>query len=137
MPIYEYLCRRCNTIFQFLVRNPSGSTAPVCPECGEGDRMEKVMSTFSVKSGSSSIEDMADDPSLAGLDTEDPKAMASAIRRMADEMGEDLGPEVNEALSRLEAGEDPEKIERDLEESGFDMGSGSNSPSRAPGLYEA
>jgi len=96
MPIYEYLCRRCNTIFQFLVRNPSGSTAPVCPECGKADIMEKVM-----------------------------------------EMGEDLGPEVNEALTRLEAGEDPEKIERDLEESGFDMGDGSSSPSRAPGLYEA
>ena len=83
------------------------------------------------------MEDMADDPSLAGLDTEDPKAMASAIRRMADEMGEDLGPEVSEALTRLEAGEDPEKIERDLEESGFDMDSGTSSPSRAPGLYEA
>jgi len=136
MPIYEYLCGRCNTIFQFLVRHPSSETAPVCPECKKGDRMERVMSTFSVKSGSSSIEDMADDPSMAGLDTEDPKAMASAIRRMADEMGEDLGPEVNEALSRLEAGEDPEKIERDLEESGFDIGEG-GSPSRAPGLYEA
>ena len=83
------------------------------------------------------MEDMADDPSLAGLDTDDPKAMASAIRRMADEMGEDLGPEVSEALSRLEAGEDPEKIERDLEESGFDMDSGTSSPSRAEGLYEA
>ncbi|MCK5117771.1 MAG: zinc ribbon domain-containing protein [Candidatus Aegiribacteria sp.] len=137
MPIYEYLCGRCNTIFQFLVRNPSSTTAPVCPECRKGDRMKKVMSTFSVKSGSSSIEDMAEDPSLAGLDTEDPKAMASAIRRMADEMGEDLGPEVSEALSRLEAGEDPEEIERDLEESGFDMDSGSSSPTRAEGLYEA
>jgi hypothetical protein len=98
--------------------------------------MKRVMSAFSVKSVSSSIEDMADDPSMAGLDTEDPKAMAKAIRHMADEMGEDLGTEVNEALARLEAGEDPEKIERDLEESGFDMGEG-DSPSRAPGLYEA
>jgi len=98
--------------------------------------MKKVMSSFSMKSGPSSIENMADDPSMAGLDTEDPKAMAKAIRHMADEMGEDLGTEVNEALSRLEAGEDPEKIERDLEESGFDMGEG-GSPSRAPGLYEA
>ena len=137
MPIYEYLCRRCNTIFQFLVRKPSSKTAPVCPQCGKGDKMERIMSTFSVKSGSSSIEDMADNPTLAGLATEGTKAMVSAIRRMANEMGEDLGPEVNEALSRLEAGEDPEKIERDLEESGFDMGEGSGSPSHAPGLYEA
>ncbi|MCD4775256.1 MAG: zinc ribbon domain-containing protein [Candidatus Aegiribacteria sp.] len=136
MPIYEYLCTRCNTIFQFLVRHPSDKTSPVCPKCDRNDKMERVMSAFSVKSGSSSIESMADDPSMAGLDTEDPKAMAKAIRHMADEMGEDLGTEVNEALSRLEAGEDPEKIERDLEESGFDTGEG-GSPSRAPGLYEA
>ncbi len=82
------------------------------------------------------MENMADDPDLSGLDTEDPKAMAKVIRRMAEEMGEDLGEEVNEALSRLESGEDPEKIERDLEESGIDMGEG-GPPSRAPGLYEA
>jgi hypothetical protein len=58
--------------------------------------------------------------------------MARAIRHMADEMGEDLGPELEEAISRLEAGEDPEAIERDLEESGF----GGGAPGRDPGLYE-
>jgi putative FmdB family regulatory protein len=136
MPIYEYLCRRCNTIYQFLVRNPSSDTAPVCPACQKGDRMERIMSSFSVRSISSITEDSEFDSSLEGLDTEDPKKMARAIRSMADEMGEDLGPEVTEALSRLEAGEDPEKIERELEESGFDSGPDS-SPSRAPGLYEA
>lgn len=137
MPIYEYLCRRCNTIFQFLVRRPSMDTAPVCPRCGEGDTMERVMSSFSVKRGSASMDDLAEDPDLAGLDTEDPRAMARTIRHMADEMGEDLGPQVTEALNRLEAGEDPEKVERDLEDSGFDMGGEQPSPSRDPGLYEA
>lgn len=136
MPIYEYLCSRCNTVFQFLVRKPSPETAPVCPRCGKGDMMKRVMSSFSVGGASVSADDLADDPVLAGLDTEDPRAMARAIRHMADEMGEDLGPEVNEALTRLEAGEDPEKIERELEESGFDMGADAP-PERDPGLYEA
>lgn len=94
------------------------------------------MSSFSFGSGHSSKSDgLEDDPSLAGLDEEDPKAMARAIRRMADELGEDLGSEVSEALSRLEAGEDPEKIERDLEESGSGMDD--SSPSRDGGLYDA
>lgn len=137
MPIYEYLCVRCNTIYQFLVRKPSEGTSPVCPGCGKDDRMERVMSAFSVKRSNASMDDIADDPDLAGLDTEDPRAMARAIRRMADEMGEDLGPGVNEALCRLEAGEDPENVERELEESGFDMGNGQGKPVRAPGLYEA
>ncbi|MCK5064958.1 MAG: zinc ribbon domain-containing protein [Candidatus Fermentibacteraceae bacterium] len=135
MPIYEYLCKRCNIIFQFLVRHPSKDTLPVCPKC-DNKNMERVMSSFSFGSGHSSKSDgLEDDPSLAGLDEEDPKAMARAIRRMADELGEDLGSEVSEALSRLEAGEDPEKIERDLEESGFEMND--SSPSRDGGLYEA
>lgn len=137
MPIYEYLCRRCNTIYQFLVRRPSSDTAPACPRCGEGDTMERIMSSFSVKSGSASMDDLTEDPDLAGLDTEDPRTMARAIRHMADEMGEDLGPQVTEALSRLEAGEDPEKVERDLEDSGFDPGGEGPAPSRDPGLYEA
>lgn len=138
MPIYEYLCGRCNTIFQFLVRKPSADTSPSCPRCRRSDRMERMMSTFSVRRGTASADDITDDGTLAGLDTEDPRAMARAIRHMAEEMGEDLGPQVDEALTRLEAGEDPEKIERELEESGFDMGDeGKPSPSRDPGLYEA
>ncbi len=57
------------------------------------------------------------------------------IHRMPDELGEDLGSEVSEALSRLEAGEDPEKIERELEESGSGMDN--SAPSRDRGLYKA
>jgi hypothetical protein len=33
-------------------------------------------------------------------------------------MGEDLGPEFNEVVDRLEAGEDPESIESSLASSG-------------------
>ena len=122
-------------IFQFLVRHPSKDTLPVCPRCSNKN-MERVMSSFSLGRGQFSTSDgLEDDPSLAGLDEEDPKTMARAIRRMADELGEDLGSEVSEALSRLEAGEDPEKIERDLEESGSGMDD--SAPSRDSGLYEA
>lgn len=133
MPVFEFLCRPCNTIFSFLVRHPSEDTAPVCPGCGNTD-MERVMSSFAVSRSGGGSGSM-DDSQLMGLNEEDPRAMARAIRRMADEMGEDLGPEASEALMRLEAGEDPEKIERELEESGFGMNEGG--PSRDAGLYEA
>jgi hypothetical protein len=36
------------------------------------------------------------------------------MRQMADELGEDLGPEVDEAIGRLEAGEDPASVERSM-----------------------
>ena len=129
MPIYEYLCRDCNTIFQFLVRVTSTHSPPLCPECGSGP-MDRVMSSFSLSRASSSQDDFQD---LEGLDTEDPREMARSVRRMAEEMGEELEPEVRHALERLEAGEDPDSVERDLEASGLD---GSSSPRRAEGLYE-
>jgi hypothetical protein len=34
------------------------------------------------------------------------------MRKMGREMGEDLGPEFDETIDRLEAGESPEEVER-------------------------
>lgn len=140
MPIYEYLCRKCNVIYQFFVKS-AGSPRPACPKCGARD-LERVMSTFSTSrkgspSASSAGEDM---PDLSDIDENDPRSMARAIRHMADDMGEDLGPELDEAITRLEAGEDPEKVERELEGMGLgdeDGPSPGAPPSRDGGLYEA
>jgi putative FmdB family regulatory protein len=81
MPIYEYLCRKCNTIFQFFIRSPGLEAPPACPRCGGSD-MERVMSSFSTArkpdAGSSGAGDM---PDFQGLDESDPRSMARAIRR--------------------------------------------------------
>jgi len=142
LPIYEYLCGKCNLIFQFFVRSQGGAD-PACPKCGAGG-LERVMSTFAPVRGNSSQASSGDGvpADLAGLDESDPRAMARAIRRMADEMGEGLGPELDEAITRLEAGEDPEQVERELEDAGLDEDDDAGSqhpgpPSRDPGLYDA
>lgn len=135
MPIYEYLCSSCNTIYQFLIRGDRNEDELLCPKCEAGD-LKRVMSTFSTNSAGKGTDDsMADD--FADIDENDPRSMAKAVRKMADEMGEDLGPELEHALNRLEAGEDPEKIEQELEEMGLgdEGGMGAPGPSRDPGLY--
>jgi hypothetical protein len=38
------------------------------------------------------------------------------MRKMSDEVGEDLGPEFDEVVGRLEAGESPEDIEKSMPE---------------------
>lgn len=138
MPIYEYYCSTCNTIYQFLIRGNRKTEDLHCPTCKQGD-LERVMSQFSTTSSKSRSDDeiTAD---MTDIDENDPRSMARAVRRMADEMGEDLGPELEHALGRLESGEDPEKIEQELEEMGFGDeddagGMGAPSPSRDPGLY--
>ena len=46
MPIYEYLCKSCETNFELLVR---GEMTPTCPTC-ETDNLERLISSPSVHS---------------------------------------------------------------------------------------
>ena len=48
MPIYEYICRECDTAFEVLV---NGTAEPECPEC-RSPRLDKQFSTFAPASGS-------------------------------------------------------------------------------------
>jgi hypothetical protein len=52
------------------------------------------------------------------LDEDDPRSLARFMRQMADETGEDMGPEFDEMVGRLEAGEDPESIDRSMPDLG-------------------
>jgi putative FmdB family regulatory protein len=47
MPLYEYLCKKCETTFELLVRS---DTELACPECG-GTELEKLLSAFSAPAG--------------------------------------------------------------------------------------
>ena len=59
---------------------------------------------------------------LDDVNENDPRSLGRMMRRMADETGEDLGPEFGEVVGRLEKGEDPEAIEKSMPELA-DMGS--------------
>jgi hypothetical protein len=76
------------------------------------------------KSEDSRLDDLADPSMLGGLDEDDPKSIGRWMRKMSSEMGEDLGPEFDEVVGRLEAGEDPESIEESMPDLGDDMGMG-------------
>ncbi|MDP6712782.1 MAG: zinc ribbon domain-containing protein, partial [Nitrospinaceae bacterium] len=43
MPIYEYVCKKCDHAFELLV---SGSARPACPECNS-KKLDKQHSVFS------------------------------------------------------------------------------------------
>jgi len=55
MPIYEYRCESCGTVFSRLQRVGAGSEGVTCPQCGS-DQVERLLSAFSssVSGGSSS-----------------------------------------------------------------------------------
>lgn len=125
MPIYEYACLDCRKRVSVFFRTMSEASddAARCPVC-EGDRLHRLVSRVRMlRSEESRMDSMADDPSLlSGLESEDPRALASFMRRMSDEVGEPMDDEMSEVMGRLESGESPESIEESMPELGSDDG---------------
>ena len=124
MPIYEYRCNDCGRRVTLFWRSFSEieETPPRCSFCG-GEHLTRLISRVAVvRSEESRLDDLADPSSLAGLDENDPKSMARWMRKMSQEMGEDLGPEFDEVVDRLESGQSPEDIEESMPDLGGEPG---------------
>lgn len=128
MPIYEFYCRDCHRVFNFLSRAIDTRKRPRCPRCNRPD-LERKASAFAISKGRSEPEEGLpgglDDSRLEramaslaheaeGLDEEDPKGTARFMRKLYESAGLPLGSGMSEALRRMEAGEDPEAIEQEL-----------------------
>ncbi len=130
MPIYEYFCDRCNVIFNFYSSKVNTAKVPDCPKCGKKE-LSKMISTFSTISKAKG----ESDDQLSGLDEskmehafeslmreaehineDDPKQMASLMRKFTSQAGVHLGDSMEEAISRMESGEDPEQLEKEMGE---------------------
>jgi len=159
MPIYEYACPHCRKIMSFLVRDVRAQRTPTCPHCGRPDlvrRMSRFAVRTSAKTtkkkekeepeGRSAEDGPPDDISpeqerrferfmqemsrqIDKIDENDPRQIGRFLRKFGEATGEDLGPEFNEAVRRLEAGEDPEKVEEQLAAAFGEEGEGDGSGS--------
>lgn len=49
-----------------------------------------------------------------GMNEEDPRQMATLMRKFTEKTGMNLGDTMEEALSRMEKGEDPDVIEKEM-----------------------
>lgn len=120
MPNYPYLCLKCHKRFEIFLSYREYGAVPVhCPHCQSDKVQRRISRVRFARSEESRLDAMADPGSLAGLE-DDPQAMGRMMREMSQEMGEDLGPEFDEVVGRLEAGQSPEEIEKAVP----DLGSG-------------
>ena len=119
MPVYEFRCQSCqNRVGLRLSYAEYGVKKPVCPVCG-GRELKRVIGRVRVAKSEDQRLDALSDPSAFGdLDENDPKSLARAMKKMGKEMGEDLPPEFDEITGRLEAGESPEAIEKEMPDLG-------------------
>lgn len=120
MPIYEYRCGNCKRKVSVFFRTMSAAQTetPHCPNC-DSTSLSRLVSRFAtVKSEETRMDAMADPSALGGVDENDPKSLAKFMKKMSGEMGEEMGPEFDEMVGRLESGESPEEIEKTMPELG-------------------
>jgi len=118
MPNYEYRCLDCHRRFEiYLSFSEYGQKPVTCPHCHSSNVQRKIGRVRMARSDDSRMESLADPSNLAGLD-EDPKSLGRMMRQMSSEVGEEMGPEFDEVVKRLESGQSPEQIEKELPDLG-------------------
>ena len=140
MPIYEFYCPDCHTVFSFFSSRIDTAVRPACPQCGKPELARKP-SRFAAISGAKAggagaeMDGDADDP-LAGLDEErmagvmdslaaemegmddsaqqDPKQLARFLARFQEATGLEAGPKMEEMMARLKEGADMDELEAQM-----------------------
>jgi putative FmdB family regulatory protein len=152
MPIYEFYCAHCHRLFNFLSRTVATTKTPDCPRCHRADLTRRA-SSFAISKGRkeepAATPEAADLPpgfdesrleqamsSLArdaeSMDENDPRQGARLMREVFRAAGLPVGAGMDEALKRMESGEDPEKVEAEMgdafDEDPFAAGAGAVGP---------
>jgi putative FmdB family regulatory protein len=125
MPVYEFRCQDCQRLVQLSFSFAEyGELEAICPHCQGKNLKRRIRRVALAKSEETRMDTLMDDSALSGLDEEDPRSVGRFMRRMSQEMGEDLGDEFSEVVDRLESGESPESIEESMPDLGGGDGLG-------------
>ena len=113
MPIYEYRCNSCHKRVSVFQRQISSTANAACPNCGGSD-LTRLVSRFAVvRNEDQMLDTLEDDAMFAGVDDNDPRSVAAWARKMQAKMGEEVEPEFDEMIDRMEAGEMPDDLDDD------------------------
>ena len=134
MPIYEFYCPDNHQIYSFYARSLGyAEQTPRCPD-NTSFRMERMISNFAITGRAKEKPEIAggagaDDPRMEAVmsemerefgamdsDNPDPRMLAKMMRKMTSLGGGKIPGEMNELIRRMEAGEDPEKLDAEYGE---------------------
>jgi putative FmdB family regulatory protein len=128
MPIYEFYCEACHTIYSFFSKTVNTRKTPPCPKC-KNKKLSRQVSLFAFTGTATEDNGMDDLPideakmekamnmlakEAEGINEDDPKQAANLMRKLTDMTGLKLGPGMDEAIQRMEKGEDPEQVEAEM-----------------------
>ncbi len=127
MPVYEFYCPDCHMIFNFLSKRINTEKQPDCPRCGR-EKLERQVSIFAISKNRKEEDDIMPDideskleqammsmaSEIENIDENDPRQAAGLMKKLMSATGIEPGGAMEEAISRMEAGEDPDKIEEEM-----------------------
>ena len=134
MPIYEFYCEACHAVFSFFSASSAAAARPACPRCGRGE-LPRRPSSFAMlrgrpdsagEEGEPSPLDQLDESRMGDAmeslmremgeldDDADPRRVGTFFRRFSDLAGLEMGPRMEDALARLEAGQELDELEAEL-----------------------
>ena len=109
MAVYEYRCNSCRRRVEVFVRGFSPPNDPKCNKCGSKE-LSRVYSPFTTRRGKNDrgvYDEILSDAKLTrGMMRNDPRAMAEWSRKMAHATGEDVTPESQEIMNKLDKCQD-------------------------------
>jgi putative FmdB family regulatory protein len=118
MPTYDYLCHDCRKRFDiFLTYQEYGVKPVTCPHCGSSHIRRRAPRVRVLKGDEARLQAFSDPSKFAGLE-DDPRTMGKLFREMGGALGEEMPPQFNEIVDRLEAGQSAEEIESALPDAG-------------------
>jgi putative FmdB family regulatory protein len=124
MPTYDYICDDCHKRFDIFLSYKEYGVKPVaCAHCGSINVRRRVPRVRIMKSEQARLETLADPARLGALD-DDPVTLGRMMRQMGSEMGEDMPPEFDDVVDRLEAGQSAAEIEAALPDMGLGADTG-------------
>jgi putative FmdB family regulatory protein len=130
MPIYEFYCQECDTVFDFYSKTVNTEKIPSCPLCNR-EKLERHVSMFASITGKAKGEESGgeefqiDEARLEravsqlsreaeSINEDDPRQAALLMRKFSEMAGIKMGSGMEEGLARMEAGEDPDQIEAEM-----------------------
>lgn len=126
MPTYDYRCLNCKRRFDvFLTYAEYGVKVVLCPHCQSDQITRRINKVRVARPDSARLQDLSDPARLAAVD-DDPVALGRMMREMGQQTGEELGPEFDEVVDRLEKGQSPDDIERELPDLGSSPAGGNS-----------
>lgn len=104
MPIHDYRCGSCHKRFAVFFRSFSDVAPARCQHCGSADVSRMAPRVAHVTSEDARLDRLSDPSAIGDVDENDPASVARWAKRLGREMGEDLGPEFDQAMDEIATG---------------------------------